>query len=181
MEERVKIPAGYEVGEARADELEQLAQIEIAAAAIFAAEDLSAGAAEPMPLTALQEAASARRLLVARSLVTGIPVGFALVTPLDGEAHLHEIDVHPSHARRGLGRVLVDRAARCARAQGAARMTLTTFRHVPWNMPFYERLGFCEVPEHEQGPELRALRVREAERGMDPRRRVALQLDLSAY
>jgi hypothetical protein len=25
-------------------------------------------------------------------------------------------------------------------------LTLTTFRAVPWNLPFYARLGFVEIP-----------------------------------
>ena len=33
-----------------------------------------------------------------------------------------------------------------AAGNGYASVTLTTFRDVPWNMPFYERLGFRVIP-----------------------------------
>ncbi len=47
---------------------------------------------------------------------------------------------------------------------------LTTFRDVPWNMPFYARLGFDEVAPNELTPALRAVLADEARRGLDPAR-----------
>ena len=35
-------------------------------------------------------------------------LGFAIARKLDGDIYLHEIDVHPDHGRRGLGRRLID-------------------------------------------------------------------------
>lgn len=35
-------------------------------------------------------------------------VGFAIVHLLDTSVHLHELDVHPQHARQGLGRWLIE-------------------------------------------------------------------------
>jgi hypothetical protein len=43
---------------------------------------------------------------------------------------------------------------------------LTTYRHVPWNGPWYGRVGFLRVAESKWGPELRALV--ESERGALP-------------
>jgi hypothetical protein len=42
---------------------------------------------------------------------------------------------------------LLDAARDHARAQGLAALTLTTFRHVAWNGPFYARYGFVELHE----------------------------------
>jgi hypothetical protein len=47
------------------------------------------------------------------------------------------------------------------RADPLAGMTLITFRGVPWNAPYYERLGFRELPESEVTPGLAALKAAE--------------------
>ncbi len=41
----------------------------------------------------------------------------------------------------GLGSSLVDHLDGWAAARGLAALTLTTYRDVPWNGPYYERLG----------------------------------------
>jgi hypothetical protein len=74
----------------------------------------------------------------------------------------------------------IERAAAALFSPPAASLTLTTFRHVPFNAPFYARRGFAEIPAHEQGPELVAQLADEARRGLDPARRVAMRLRLDA-
>jgi GNAT superfamily N-acetyltransferase len=54
-------------------------------------------------------------------------------------------------------------------------VTLTTFRDVPWNGPFYERLGFRVVAGAELSAALRAIADDETRRGLDPSRRVAME------
>ncbi|MCE7009582.1 GNAT family N-acetyltransferase [Kibdelosporangium philippinense] len=80
------------------------------------------------------------------------PVAFAYVGPLDGHLHLHQIAVDPAYARQGLGTALMQ--AVIARA-GARGVTLTTFADVPWNGPWYAKLGFTVLAE--PGPELAEL------------------------
>ena len=58
-------------------------------------------------------------------------------------------------------------------------MTLTTFRDVPWNAPFYERLGFCVLDSSELTPELDAVVREEAARGLDRDRRVVMRCELT--
>ncbi|MFD1048274.1 GNAT family N-acetyltransferase, partial [Kibdelosporangium lantanae] len=87
------------------------------------------------------------------------PVAFAYADWLDGRLHLHQIAVHPSYVRQGIGSALM---ARVISAAGSAGVKLTTFRDVPWNGPWYEKLGFREL--HELTPALAALV--EAERGL---------------
>ena len=53
-------------------------------------------------------------------------------------------------------------------------LTLTTFRAVPWNMAFYARLGFVEIPRGLLRPELAAVVFDEAARGLAPETRVAM-------
>lgn len=90
------------------------------------------------------------------------PVAFAYVGQLDDHLHLHQIAVHPQHARQGLGTVLMRAVFERA---GALGVTLTTFADVPWNMPWYTKLGFfvLETP----GPELAAVVREERDAGLD--------------
>jgi ribosomal protein S18 acetylase RimI-like enzyme len=67
------------------------------------------------------------------------PVGFVVVDLIDGAAHIEQVSVHPSYGRRGLGRLLIEHACRWASGQGLAAITLTTFRNVAWNGPYYAR------------------------------------------
>ena len=81
-------------------------------------------------------------------------------------------------ARRGIGRALVEHAAGRAAAEGLAALTLTTFADVPWNAPYYARLGFRVLAEDDLTPGLRAVRAAERERGLDRWPRVAMRRGL---
>ena len=62
-----------------------------------------------------------------------------------------------------------------AATAGYRAVTLTTFRDVPFNMPFYARLGFEVIPHDELTAELRLVVDDETRRGLDPTRRVAMR------
>lgn len=175
------VPIGYEIGRPRAHELPDLPGIELAAGAMFPLEDLAPNLRESgLPLSFLEHASSAGRLWVARTVEPSLPVGFAAIILLDGSAHLHQLDVLPGHGRRGVGRALVHHVAEWSYASGFASLTLTTFRHLPWNAPFYESLGFSEITDRDLGPELRATLAEEVEKGLDPNKRVAMRLDVTS-
>lgn len=106
-------------------------------------------------------------------------MGFALLVPLDEHIHLEELDVHPDHGRRGLGRQLVQAVVEWAREAGYPAITLTTFRHLAWNAPFYRRLGFADMDQAALTRGLRALLKHEADSGLDPAKRVAMRRVLS--
>ena len=110
------------------------------------------------------------------ALAGDAPVGFAHVKVLEPTAaHLEEIDVHPDHARRGIGTRLIAAILAWAAEAGYRAVTLTTFRDVPWNMRYYARFGFAVVPTEELSPALRSIVEDEARRGLDPRRRVVMR------
>ena len=89
------------------------------------------------------------------------PIAFALVQGYPDALHLRELDVDPTHLRRGLGRRLVEHVRAQATARGLTWVTLTTFADVPWNAPLYRRYGFVELAEAEQPSWLRQIRAHE--------------------
>src|SRR5262245_36025329 len=169
----------YEISVARPADLPRLAAIELAAARLLVGHAPESVLAETTSEYELARAQGDGRLWVA--LTDDRPVGFAHVELLEpGAAHLEEIDVHPDHGRRGLGRRLVTAVCEWATTQGYGSVTLTTFRDVPWNMPFYARLGFADIPRDALGPALASVLRDEARRGLDPARRVAMRRLTSA-
>lgn len=105
----------------------------------------------------------------------GEVAGFAMFEPMDGEVHLLEIDVVPEHQRQGLARRLIAEGEEWARTQGFDAMTLTTYRDVPWNAPFYRKLGFTEFqPGPDRGGMAETIEL-EAARGFAIRPRVAMR------
>ena len=164
----------YDIALARPGDLSHIAPIELAAARLLVGHAPEAVLEEITSNEDLQAAQRDGRLWVALS--GDMPVGFAHVELLEpNAAHLEEIDVHPEHGRRGLGTQLVREVCRWAEARRLGAVTLTTSRDVPWNMPFYARLGFEEVPPADLSPTLREILADEARRGLDPARRVAMR------
>lgn len=167
----------YAIVTARQDHLPWLAGIELAAAKMLIGLAPASVLEETTPERRLRQAAADGRLWVA--VCGDVPVGFAHVESLaPGTVHLEEIDVHPAHGRRGLGTRLVTTIMDWARQAGRSEITLTTFRSVPWNMPFYSKLGFEELPEPEWLPQLRAIVADETRRGLDPSQRVVMRYRL---
>lgn len=106
------------------------------------------------------------------------PVGLAALTVLDGDAHLEQIAVRPDHGRRGVGTALLEAACARARELGHRRITLTTFRDLPWNAPWYARHGFAVLAESEWGPQLAEQWREEAETGIAVLPRVVMRREL---
>ena len=97
------------------------------------------------------------------------PVGFALLCMFEDLALLAQMDVHPDYARQGLGRRMLAEAVRAASRAGFAAMYLTTFARVPWNAPYYARLGFQALQAGEQPPRIREILADEAAAGLKDR------------
>lgn len=164
----------YTIALARPQDLARLPGIELAAASLLAGHAPESVLRETTSQSDLEQAQRHGHLWVA--LAQDRPVGFAHVEIREpGVAHLEEIDVHPEHGRRGLGRRLVVAICEWAVTAGYQSITLTTFRDVAWNMPFYARLGFEAIPGAELSPALRSVIDDEARRGLDPSRRVAMR------
>ncbi|MEV8327902.1 GNAT family N-acetyltransferase [Kitasatospora sp. NPDC056731] len=102
--------------------------------------------------------------------------GYLLAEPVDGALHIEQVSVHPDHARRGIGRALIEHLAA---GTDAPALTLTTFADVPWNAPYYARCGFRPLADHELTPGLREIRRKEAEHGLDRWPRLCMRRDLA--
>ena len=164
----------YTITTARLKDLPLLPSIEIAAAVLLVGHAPESVLTETTSQIDLAEAQRHGRLWVA--LMDDRPVGFAHVEIIEpGVAHLEEIDVHPEHGRRGLGSALVAAICQWAVASGYRSVTLTTFRDLPFNMPFYEQLGFEVIPADELSAALLSVLDNEARRGLDPSRRVVMR------
>ncbi|GAA2308943.1 GNAT family N-acetyltransferase [Glycomyces scopariae] len=146
-------------------DLPLLQDIERAAGECFRTVGMAA-VADDEPLT-LKELDDYRRTGLAWvAAEDGTPVAYLIAEPVDDALHIEQVSVHPDRSRLGIGRALIDHAASRAAAAGFAALTLTTFTEVPWNAPYYARLGFAALDEAALTPGLRAIRDREAAHGI---------------
>jgi GNAT superfamily N-acetyltransferase len=146
-----------DVRAARAAELAALPDLEDRSGALFRV----AGLDLPPGTTSVEQLRAAREVLV----IGEPPVGFAELDELDGQAHLRQLSVLPSHMRRGLGSALLEASCAWAASAGYREIVLTTFADVPWNGPFYRARGFVEM--RDPGPGLAAVRAAEKAAGLD--------------
>jgi 4-diphosphocytidyl-2-C-methyl-D-erythritol kinase len=159
---------------ARPRDIQALGAIERAAATLLVGHAPESALNDTAEESTFLEAEAHGRLWVA--LHDGVPVGFALIEMLEnGLPHLEEIDVLPEHGRRGIGTALVRAVCVWASQARYSELTLTTFRDLPWNRPFYERLGFRVVPGDRLSRQLAAIVDDEAARGFDATRRVVMR------
>ncbi|MEU2384681.1 GNAT family N-acetyltransferase [Streptomyces sp. NPDC012461] len=159
-------------------DLPALQDIERAAGAPFRDVDMAEIADdEPPSLGMLERYRRAGRCWVAAD-GTGRPAGYLLAEPVDGALHVEQVSVHPRAARRGVGRALLEHAAGRAREEGLTALTLTTFADVPWNAPYYARLGFRVLPPDGLPDGLRRIVTEEAEHGLARWPRVCMRREV---
>lgn len=159
---------------ARPDDAEAMPGIERAAASAFIAEP---GLAQH-DLTGTHTPDDFRRLIrKGHCLVAHVGqtmAGFLVAEPFRRELHIWEMDVAPQFQLRGIGAGLVRAAQIDARNTGIRALTLTTFRDVAWNGPFYARLGFEEVTAIDAHPRLAGELANETGKGLPAERRCAM-------
>ncbi|WP_329284440.1 GNAT family N-acetyltransferase [Streptomyces sp. NBC_00691] len=165
---------------AAAAELPLLQDIERAAGEPFRTLGMAAIADDdPLPLDVLESYRRAGRAWVAVDAADR-PIAYLLTDTVDGSAHIEQVSVHPDAARRGVGRALIEHLAEAAGEQGLAALTLTTFAEVPWNAPYYARLGFRPLaasdPALTEG--LRAISRAEAAHGLSVWPRVCMRREV---
>jgi GNAT superfamily N-acetyltransferase len=173
----------YAIREARPEDLVLLPSVELAAAALFVdrAEELGVRLSVLENVKSIEDFRDAQKsgcVLVAVD-AKDKPIGFALAIELDGALHLDELDVLPEHGRKGVGSALLEELCRLGKLKGYAAVTLSTFRDVPWNGPFYASRGFEVVESSRCSAGLAALVAHERERGLPIDRRVVMRRNLA--
>ncbi|WP_395305336.1 GNAT family N-acetyltransferase [Enterobacter sp. ECC-019] len=160
----------------RPGDVTALPAIERAAGERFREDLALAWLADGEVISAEQHLEYAERGLSWLVLVNDRPVGFILAEAHSSSLFIVELSVDLDWQGKGIGRQLIARAADHARRLGLASLTLTTFRNVPWNAPFYARLGFEKMTT--LTPELRQKREEETAHGFAYETRCAMCLPL---
>ncbi|MFD8101850.1 GNAT family N-acetyltransferase [Nocardia fluminea] len=152
---------------AREDEIAALQEIERRAGAPFAEVGMHAVAEDEPPSREVLRAF----VVEGRAWVwpdgDDQPVGYLVVGMVDGRPHIDQVSVDPAYAGARIGKRLIDHAVEWAKGNGLDEITLTTFTQVPWNGPYYERLGFTYIAPGDETPGLRAIRASEMVHGLD--------------
>lgn len=171
------LPEGYSIRLATLDDCAALPAIELAAAEMF--RPLNVIDFDVRPPMAVPEEILVRQAgegLLWVATFQSQTIGMILADERDGDFYIAELDVHPDHGRKGLGTALLEAACAAGFARGFGRVTLNTFRDVPWNAPFYARCGFTEIAEADWRPWMEALARRIEGEGMDLKTRVYMEL-----
>ena len=165
---------------AHIDQVERLREIECAALELFRGHPAWAAyaASTPTDREALIAVIEAGRAWVARD-EAGQVVGYVGVSIEGDEAAIAEIDVLPSHGRRGIGASLLEHACAWAAESGYRSIVLGTLSDVPWNAPFYARHGFVPLDPRDDTPALAEQRSHDRDRGFPAHLRVYMRRPLA--
>ncbi|GGX58119.1 GNAT family N-acetyltransferase [Saccharospirillum salsuginis] len=148
----------YSVRHAKPGELSALIAIDDAASRLYETVGITFDMADDHPFVVAESERWARAIEQGAAFVAvesgESPVGFIALKRVDNEPYLDQLSVHPDHMRQGLGARLLSQAIQWS---GDHPLWLTTYAHVQWNKPFYERYGFYQVPANLCGPELLAI------------------------
>jgi GNAT superfamily N-acetyltransferase len=170
----------YHLRLARPDERDRVQVVADLAGALFAGLDLIDESLDvPFPTEDLDRLIEAGQVWVACD-ATDNPVGMVIASVREGAVYIEEIDVLAEHGRRGLGGRLLDSVATWAQAGGYPALTLSTFRDVPWNGPFYRGHGFTDLASAAWTPGMRVIHEQEARHGLRTDVRVFMRRDLPA-
>jgi GNAT superfamily N-acetyltransferase len=133
-------------------DVHRLVDVEVEAGHMFHAVGMPAVAEDVPKIADLREVVAAERVWV--TVVGAQIAGYITAEVIDGNAHVAQVSVAPDYAGRGIGRAMIEFVEAWGRSAGCPATTLTTFRHVPWNAPYYLRLGYEVLPDNQIGPEL---------------------------
>jgi GNAT superfamily N-acetyltransferase len=134
--------------------------------------------APPMALELAERKIASGEVIVAVD-ADAVCAGFVMFEPQPARIYIQELDVLTSHAGQRIGAALIGQVAQLALTRQLPQLVLSTYREVPWNAPYYRRLGFREIEEAELDPALIARRNAHLARGLDESKRVFMRRDLA--
>lgn len=157
------------------EDAQRLPAIEISAAQAFRMIDGLSWLAESPPMSVEQHR---QRIALSTCWVAldaeNRPQGFLSAARHGNDLHIYELSVIHAVQGQGWGRRLVEAAKDYARANRLSFVTLTTFTSVPWNAPFYARLGFQIKATADLDQRLAAVLSEEYQHGFAPGSRCAM-------
>jgi len=106
-------------------------------------------------------------------------VGFVCAELAAKDLHVWLLAVRMEWQAKGIGRKLMGTVMDYARRNGYKSVTLTTFREVPWNEPFYRSLGFVVLDQENIDSRLTQILDEEIEHGIPGDLRCAMRLLIS--
>jgi GNAT superfamily N-acetyltransferase len=109
---------------------------------------------------------------------SGEIAGVLMAEACDQDMHICEFAVSLDRQCQGIGKLLIEAAVNHAKAAGLAAITLTTFRDVVWNEPYYQHMGFETLGFDQLDARLRSVFAREVLIGLPVERRCAMRLVL---
>ncbi|PHM46146.1 acetyltransferase [Xenorhabdus mauleonii] len=109
------------------------------------------------------------------------PVGFILASSLDDGLHIMELSVHQSWQKKGIGKALIEKGIQVAKQRHLAAVTLTTFRNVDWNAPYYQRLGFNILEPQQITEALQQILQNEIDYGFTQEQRCAMKFPFNVH
>ncbi len=105
-------------------------------------------------------------------------IGFLAATLKKNSLHIEEISVMYEHQGLGLGKRLISKLIKDAGKRNYSFLSLTTDSQIPWNKPFYTKLGFAEIKIEDCPNELKAILKKEKDHHIADNR-IAMVKELS--
>jgi GNAT superfamily N-acetyltransferase len=157
------LPEGYSITLADVEDIPAMIAVDKAASALFAPTGLINPNAlnDHVPAEIFETEIPLGNVFTVRN-EHGWAVGFAMVRARGNGLYLDQVSVTPDYGQRGLGRALVLAVIKEAERRKLPYVSLSTFRDLPWNGPFYASLGFVEITRDKLEPYM--LEIEEAQR-----------------
>jgi GNAT superfamily N-acetyltransferase len=163
----------------RIEEVARIQEIEKASSGRFAQIGMVEIAVDAPTSSATLVARIGSRDLVVAVDTENRPIGFAMFSEIGACGYIEQMDVLPSHAGQRIGAALIDEIGRRCAARGLSALLLSTFRDVPWNAPYYRRLGFEGIDDKALSHAMAQIRRDHRARGLDETLRVFMRRPIS--
>jgi GNAT superfamily N-acetyltransferase len=165
--EKPQTTRDFNIRKARFADIPFLGPVERSAAELFRSANLDflvdGSTVDPKVLAAMIDA---QHLWVACDFMD-YPIGFSGGEAIEGNFHLVEISVAQDFQGKGVGRALMERMEADVQREGYKAITLTTYRNLGWNGPWYSRIGFLEVNPAKMGRTYLGILENERQHGFD--------------
>ena len=112
---------------------------------------------------------------LAEEIDSKIILGFIVAESLEEALYIVEVSVRQSHQKQGIGSALLRACFTEAERLEKPSITLTTFKAISWNAPYYERLGFEIIGTADMPKYLQLKLENEAAAGFERDKRCAMR------